>query len=60
MLAEFVYGGKITPSFRMDPFAEKRLWWWGKLYGFPALYWRMLKGLEFDVAHSADKATPFM
>ena len=60
MLAEFVYGGEITPSFRMDPFAEKRMWWWGKLYGFPALYWRMLKGLEFDVAHSADKATPFM
>ncbi len=60
MLAEFIYGGKITPSFRMDPFAEKRIWWQAKLYGFPALYWQMLKGLEFDVQHSTEKAKKYM
>ena len=60
MLAEFCYGGKITPSFRMDPFAEKRLWWLGKVYGLPALYWQMVQGLEFDVQHSAEKASEFL
>jgi sulfide:quinone oxidoreductase len=60
MLAEFIYGGVVTPSFRMDPFAEKRLWWLGKKYGFPALYWQMVQGLEFDVQHSAEKAREFM
>lgn len=60
MLAEFIYGGKITPSFRMDPFAEKRLWWLGKVYGLPPLYWQMLQGFEFDVQHSAEKARKFL
>lgn len=60
LLAEFAYAGKITPTFHMDPFVERRLWWLGKLYGFPALYWRMLRGLEFDVAHSADNALPYL
>jgi sulfide:quinone oxidoreductase len=60
MLAEFVYGGKITPTFRMDPFAERRLWWLGKRYGLPALYWQMLRGLEFDIAHAPDKARQFL
>ena len=60
MLAEFVYGGKITPTFRMDPFAERRLWWLGKRYGLPALYWQMLRGLEFDIAHAPEKAQQFL
>lgn len=60
LLAEFAYGGKITPTFHMDPFVERRLWWFGKMYGFPALYWRMLRGLEFDIPHSVEKALPYM
>lgn len=60
MLAEFVYGGKITPSFPLNPFTERRLWWYGKTIGFPWLYWEMLTGFDFDIAHSADKAKRFM
>lgn len=60
LLAEFAYGGKVTPTFHMDPFVERRLWWFGKVYGFPALYWRMLRGLEFDVPHTVENAQPYM
>lgn len=60
ILAEFIYGGKVTPTFPLDPFVERKLWWWGKKIGFPLLYWQMLKGLEFDIPHSEQKAQPFM
>ena len=60
MLAEFIYGGKITPTFPLNPFVERRLWWYGKIIGFPWLYWQMVKGFDFDIAHSVEKAKPFM
>ena len=62
MLAEFIYGGKVTPTFRMNPSVPRRLWWFGKTTGFPWLYWDiMLKGRHFiDVRHGEDKAAPFM
>jgi len=53
MLAEFSYGGKVTPSFPLlDPRENRRIWWWGKTTGFPMLYWRlMLKGYRIDIPH---------
>lgn len=55
MLAEFSYGGKVTPSFPfLDPRTNSRLWWFGKTFGFPWLYWNvMIKGYEFDIPHKA-------
>lgn len=51
ILAEFSYGGKVTPSFPfLDPRKKSRLWWWGKHTGFPMMYWHlMLKGYRFDI-----------
>jgi sulfide:quinone oxidoreductase len=62
MLAEFIYGGKVTPTFRMDPSVPRKIWWWGKKTGFPLLYWDiMLKGRHFiDIRHGEDKAAAFM
>lgn len=60
MLAEFIYGGKVTPSFPLNPFVERKIWWWGKKVGFPLLYWQMLKGLEIDIPHSEAKAKPYL
>ncbi|OQK17578.1 pyridine nucleotide-disulfide oxidoreductase [Methyloprofundus sedimenti] len=55
MLAEFAYGGKVTPSFPfLDPRTNSRLWWFGKTFGFPWLYWHiMIKGIRFDIPHKA-------
>ncbi len=55
MLAEFSYGGKVTPSFPfLDPRTNSRLWWLGKMIGFPWLYWQiMIKGIRFDIPHKA-------
>ncbi len=52
MLAEFCYGGKVTPSFPLDPTKERYGYWLMKKYFFPFLYWNfMLKGIEWDVSH---------
>jgi sulfide:quinone oxidoreductase len=53
MLAEFSYGGKVTPSFPfLDPRKSRIIWWWGKTTGFPWLYWQlMLKGYRIDIPH---------
>jgi len=58
MLAEFSYGGTVTPSFPfLDPRTNSKLWWIGKLIGFPWLYWQvMIKGYDFDVPHKASYA----
>ncbi|MBT5222880.1 MAG: NAD(P)/FAD-dependent oxidoreductase [Gammaproteobacteria bacterium] len=55
MLAEFAYAGKVTPSFPfLDPRTNSRLWWFGKIFGFPWLYWHiMIKGIRFDIPHKA-------
>lgn len=62
MLAEFSYGGKVTPSFPfMDPRSNSPLWWLGKLIGFPWLYWKvMLKGYYLDIPHKASYAEKFV
>ncbi|GFO72077.1 sulfide:quinone oxidoreductase [Bathymodiolus japonicus methanotrophic gill symbiont] len=61
MLAEFSYGGKVTPSFPLlDPRTNSRLWWFGKTSGFPWLYWHiMIKGLRIDIPHKESYAEKF-
>ncbi len=53
ILAEFSYGGKVTPSFPfLDPRNNSYIWWLGKIIGFPWMYWQlMLKGSRFDIPH---------
>ena len=62
MLAEFSYGGKVTPSFPLlDPRKNRRFWWWGKTTGFPWLYWHiMLKGWRIDLPHLETYAKRFV
>jgi sulfide:quinone oxidoreductase len=52
VLAEFGYGGKVTPSFPLDPRTPRRSAWILKTRFLPFLYWNMmLRGSEFDIAH---------
>lgn len=62
LLAEFSYGGKVTPSFPLlDPRKNRWIWWIGKIAGFPWLYWHwMLKGYRFDIPHKEEYAKKFM
>ncbi len=62
MLAEFAYGGKVTPSFPLlDPRKNLFIWWIGKKIGFPWLYWHiMLKGYRIDVPHLESYAKRFV
>jgi sulfide:quinone oxidoreductase len=62
MLAEFSYGGKVTPSFPfLDPRKNRWIWWWGKTTGFPWLYWDlMLKGYRIDIPHLESYAKKFV
>ncbi|MDD5275823.1 MAG: FAD/NAD(P)-binding oxidoreductase [Methylovulum sp.] len=62
MLAEFSYGGKVTPSFPwLDPRKNRFIWWIGKTTGFPWLYWHiMLKGYRIDIPHLESYAKRFV
>jgi len=52
VLAEFTYGGKVTPSFPLDPRKPRRSAWLLKTRFLPFMYWQMmLRGSEFDVKH---------
>ncbi len=52
VLAEFAYGGKVTPSFPLDPTIPRYSSWLLKTKFLPYMYWNwMLKGSEFDIAH---------
>jgi sulfide:quinone oxidoreductase len=52
MLAEFSYGGKVTPSFPLDPRVPRRSMWHLKTKLLPWLYWsHMFKGGTFDIKH---------
>ena len=49
MMAEFIYGGKVTPTlpFIAKPNEESSMMWHTKTSGLPLLYWEcMLKGYE--------------
>lgn len=52
MLAEFIYGGVIAPSFAADPRVPRRSYWWLKKWFMPFLYWNIiLKGRDWPVVH---------
>ena len=52
VLAEFIYGGKVTPSFPLDPRVPRSSMWLLKTKFLPYLYWSMmLKGSELDIRH---------
>jgi sulfide:quinone oxidoreductase len=54
IIAEFVYGGKVTPTLPLlDPGKQSRLSWWIKTSFLPVLYWSyMLKGYEWFPKHN--------
>lgn len=55
IIAEFIYGGKVTPTLWTDPSQETGLGWWIKKTGLPLLYWNwMLKGHEWFFKHNKD------
>lgn len=48
ILAEFGYGGKLLPTFPLDPTVPRRSAWWLKATLLPWFYWHgMLKGREW-------------
>ena len=50
MLAEFCYGGVVTPSFPLDPREPRALYWQMKSKLFPFLQWNvMFKGKDWNV-----------
>lgn len=52
MLAEFIYGGKVTPTLPLSPFKESRFYWQVKKRFLPPFYFDyMLKGKERDIVH---------
>jgi len=49
IMAEFAYGGKLAPSFPLDPTQERYSMYLAKARVLPWLYWnRMLKGKGFE------------
>lgn len=62
MLAEFSYGGEVTPSFPMlDPRKNRYIWWLVKRIGLPWLYWDiMLKGRRLDLPSKASYAKKYV
>ena len=52
VLAEFIYGGKVTPSFPLDPRVPRTSAWLLKTKLLPFMYWQlMLRGNTFDIKH---------
>lgn len=52
LLAEFTYGGVVTPSFSADPRVPRRFYWWLKQRFLPWLYWsRFIKGKDLPSWH---------
>ncbi len=59
MIAEFIYGGKVTPTFPLDPRKERWTYWWVKTTGLPFMYWNyMLKGREWFFKHDVNYVEP--
>ena len=52
MLAEFRYGGVVTPSFVVDPRVPRASFWWLKKSFLPYLYWKFIvPGKEWPIVH---------
>ena len=62
MMAEFSYGGEVTPSFPLlDPRKNRYTWWLVKRFGLPWLYWSiMIKGRRIDLPSKASYAKRFI
>ncbi len=59
ILAEFIYGGKVTPTLPLNPAKERWINWWIKVMGLPMFYWNyMLKGYEWFPRHNTDFKEP--
>jgi sulfide:quinone oxidoreductase len=59
ILAEFGYGGKLLPTFRLDPTIARRSAWFLKTAVMPWIYWKlMLKGKEWLTKSSASAENP--
>ena len=59
IMAEFCYGGKVTPTFPLDPRNERWSYWWIKATGLPFFYWNyMLKGREWFFKHDTGFVDP--
>ncbi|WP_268906972.1 bifunctional protein tyrosine phosphatase family protein/NAD(P)/FAD-dependent oxidoreductase [Collimonas humicola] len=59
ILAEFGYGGKLLPTFPLDPTIARRSNWLLKTTVLPWVYWTlMLKGREWLTQSSASKEHP--
>lgn len=57
LMAEFCYGGKVTPTFPFDPAIPRKSYWALKVHGLEHLYWDlMLNGYAFDIPHRPWKA----
>jgi sulfide:quinone oxidoreductase len=55
ILAEFVYGGKVTPTLPLTPSKERWIGWWIKVTGLPLMYWNyMLKGYVWFPKHNTE------
>jgi len=55
ILAEFCYGGKVTPTLPLTPSKERWIGWWIKVTGLPLMYWHyMLKGYVWFPKHNTD------
>ena len=53
ILAEFIYGGKVTPTLPLTPSKERWVGWWIKVTGLPLMYWNyMLKGYVWFPKHN--------
>ena len=42
ILAEFIYGGKVTPTLPLNPAKEHWVGWWIKVTGLPLMYWNYM------------------
>ena len=59
LMAEFCYGGKVTPTFPLNPAKERWSYWWIKATGLPVFYWHyMLKGREWFLKHNVNFVDP--
>lgn len=59
MIAEFIYGGKVTPTFPLDPAKSRWSYWRVKTTGLPIMYWDyMLKGYEWFFKHDTNFVEP--
>jgi sulfide:quinone oxidoreductase len=59
LMAEFIYGGKPTPTLPLDPAQERWVNWWIKKTGLPLFYWDyMLKGHVSFPGHNTNFQVP--